>query len=140
MTSSEPTKFAQFWVVSVRKCMVKKYLISYRFVLLDRFFFRDFLIWCVFVTLFRSFLSCFGRFCLVVHSCTMVIHTCTYYQELHENRQGTHTVPRLHGEVGNEEDNLNHFWRFNNLVKLRNFKQWYRIRKYHDLGHPSVKL
>ena len=32
MTSSKHTKFAQFWVVSVRKCMVKKFLISYYFV------------------------------------------------------------------------------------------------------------
>ena len=44
MTSSICTKFAHFLVVSVRKCMVKKYLISYRFVLLDCFFFRGFLI------------------------------------------------------------------------------------------------
>ena len=44
MTSSEHTKFAQFLVVLVRKCMVQKFLISYRFVLLDRFVFRDFLI------------------------------------------------------------------------------------------------
>ena len=39
MTSSIWTKFAHFWVVSARKWMVKKYLISYRFILLDRFFF-----------------------------------------------------------------------------------------------------
>ena len=38
LPSSEHTKFAQFWVVSVRKCMVKKYLISYRFSFSDRFF------------------------------------------------------------------------------------------------------
>ena len=31
MTSSVATDFAQFCVVSVRKCMVKKYLISDRF-------------------------------------------------------------------------------------------------------------
>ena len=43
MTSSICTKFAQFWVVSVRKCMVQKFLISYRFDFLDRFFFRGFL-------------------------------------------------------------------------------------------------
>ena len=39
MTSSVATKFAQFLVISVRKCMVKKYLISDRFSFLDRFFF-----------------------------------------------------------------------------------------------------
>ena len=44
MTSSICTQFAHFLVVSVRKCMVKKYLISYRLFLLDRFFFRGFLI------------------------------------------------------------------------------------------------
>ena len=37
-SSSVATKFAQFWVVSVRKGMVKKYLISDRFSFLDRFF------------------------------------------------------------------------------------------------------
>ena len=31
MTSSICTKFAHFWVVLVRKCMVQKFLISYRF-------------------------------------------------------------------------------------------------------------
>ena len=44
MTSSEPTKFAHFLVVSVRKCMVKKYLISDRFSFLDLFFLREVLI------------------------------------------------------------------------------------------------
>ena len=44
MTSSEPTKFAQFWVVSVRKCMVKKYLIYDSFSFLDRVFSRNFFI------------------------------------------------------------------------------------------------
>ena len=38
MTSSEHTKFAQFWVVSVRKWMVKRYLISECFSFLDVFF------------------------------------------------------------------------------------------------------
>ena len=38
MTRSVATKFAQFWVISVRKCMVKKYLISDRFSFLDRLF------------------------------------------------------------------------------------------------------
>ena len=38
MTSSICMKFAHFWVVLVRKCMVKKFLISYRFEFLDRFF------------------------------------------------------------------------------------------------------
>ena len=42
MTSSEHTKFAHFWVVSVRKYIVQKYLISYRFDFLDRFFSRLF--------------------------------------------------------------------------------------------------
>ena len=42
MTSSICKEFAHFWVVLVRKDMVKKYLISYHFVLLDCFFFRDF--------------------------------------------------------------------------------------------------
>ena len=37
-TSSKPTKFAQFWVVLVRKSMVKKYLISDRFDFLDSCF------------------------------------------------------------------------------------------------------
>ena len=37
-TSSTCTKFAHFWVVPVRKYMVKKYLISDRFDLLDCFF------------------------------------------------------------------------------------------------------
>ena len=37
ITSSEHTKFAQFWVVFVRKCMVKKFLISYRFVIFSFF-------------------------------------------------------------------------------------------------------
>ena len=38
MTSSIWTKFAHFWVVLVRKCMVQKFLISYRFDFLDSFF------------------------------------------------------------------------------------------------------
>ena len=38
-TSSEPTKFAQFLVVSVRKYMVKKYLISDRYDFGGHFFF-----------------------------------------------------------------------------------------------------
>ena len=42
MTSSEPTKFAQFLVVSVREYMIKKYLISDRFGFLERFFFAFF--------------------------------------------------------------------------------------------------
>ena len=42
-TSSEPTKFAHFWVVLVRKCMVQKFWISYRFDFFWSFFFRDFL-------------------------------------------------------------------------------------------------
>ena len=37
MTSSICTKFAHFWVVLVRKCMVQKFLISYRFDFFDRF-------------------------------------------------------------------------------------------------------
>ena len=41
-TSSASTKFAYFWVVSVRKYMVKKYLISDRFDFLEQFFFRVF--------------------------------------------------------------------------------------------------
>ena len=42
MTTSICTKFAQFWVVSVWKCMVQKFLISYRFDFLDRFFLATF--------------------------------------------------------------------------------------------------
>ena len=42
LPSSEHTTFSQFWVVSVRKCMVQKFLISYRFDFLDRFFFAVF--------------------------------------------------------------------------------------------------
>ena len=52
-------------------------------------------IWCFFATLFWSFLSCFGTFCLVAHGCNMVAHTTTYYQVLHENPRGTRTVPGL---------------------------------------------
>ena len=52
-----------------------------------------------YVTLFWSFLSCFGRFGLGVHGFTMVICMATYYQVLHENPQGTHTAPVLHGGV-----------------------------------------
>ena len=37
MTSSICTKFAHFWVVLVRKCMVQKVLISYRFDFFDFF-------------------------------------------------------------------------------------------------------
>ena len=44
MASSKPTKFAQFLVFSVRKSMVKKYLISNRFDFLDRFFASFFII------------------------------------------------------------------------------------------------
>ena len=55
MTSSICTKFAHFWVVLVRKCMVQKFLISYRFDFFDRFFFRDFLI--IPYELFHSFCS-----------------------------------------------------------------------------------
>ena len=42
MTSSVATKLAQFWVISVRKCMVKKYLISDRFFFFILFFSRCF--------------------------------------------------------------------------------------------------
>ena len=42
MTSSICTKFAHFLVVLVRKCMVQKFLISYRFDFFDRFFSRFF--------------------------------------------------------------------------------------------------
>ena len=42
MTSSLCMKFAHFLVVLVRKCMVQKFLISYRFDFLDRFFLRFF--------------------------------------------------------------------------------------------------
>ena len=38
LPSSEPTKFALFLVVLVRKCMVQKFVISYRFVFFNRFF------------------------------------------------------------------------------------------------------
>ena len=41
-TGSEPTNIGQFLVVSVRKYMVRKYLISNRFDFLDRFFFAFF--------------------------------------------------------------------------------------------------
>ena len=55
MTSSICTKFAHFWVFLVRKCMVQKFLISYRFDFLDCFFFRDFLM--IPYELFHSFFS-----------------------------------------------------------------------------------
>ena len=55
MTSSICMKFAHFWVVLVRKCMVQKFLISYCFDFLDRFVFRDFLM--IPYELFRSFCS-----------------------------------------------------------------------------------
>ena len=42
MTSSICTKFVHFLVVLVRKYMVQKFLISYRFDFLDRFFFATF--------------------------------------------------------------------------------------------------
>ena len=42
LTISEPTKFAQFWVISVIKYIVQKYLISDRFEFLERFCFRVF--------------------------------------------------------------------------------------------------
>ena len=55
ITSSEHTKFAQFLVVSDRKYMVQKYLISYRFSFSDRFYFRGVLI--IPYELFHSFCS-----------------------------------------------------------------------------------
>ena len=54
---------------------------------------------CVFVTFVQSFLSCFRLFCIVVHSCTMVVHTTTYDQVLHDKPQGTGNVRGLHGGV-----------------------------------------
>ena len=55
-----------------------------------------------FCYLFSSFLSCFGDVCIVVHGCTMVVHTITYYQVLHENSVGMRTVPGLHGGVSSK--------------------------------------
>ena len=55
MTSSICKKFAHFWVVLVRKCMVQKFIISYHFDFLDRLFFAFFLI--IPYELFQSFCS-----------------------------------------------------------------------------------
>ena len=60
----------------------------------------------IFMTLFWSLssrlafsLPWFHCFCPVVHGSTMVVHISTYYQVLHENPRGTHTVPGLHEGV-----------------------------------------
>ena len=66
MTSSICTKFAHFWVVLVRKCIVHKFLISYRFDFLDRFCFLAFLI--ILYEIFHIFCSELNghkRFCIV---------------------------------------------------------------------------
>ena len=51
-TSSASTKFTHFWVVSIRRYMVKKYLNSDRFNFLDQLFF-----WVLFYNSVRAFFN-----------------------------------------------------------------------------------
>ena len=89
-TSSEPTKFAQFLVVSVRKSMVQKYLILDCFDFLERFF-------CVYLIIPYEIFIVFVKNSMVKNKSVMLPSQCfdgAYHYDVREVRRDVREVCR----------------------------------------------